>query len=271
MSQENTLDSKQFVGKNVVIIEASYDVADSFIPTDGRNIHVGAACARLFCERGANVLIVDPSSSVLGKLKAEMEVVSGNLEIAIADCANPEDLKKVAKGFDRPVHALINCHSKPISSSLEEMEFSALENAVRDDLLGPLFASKSFLPYMKKADFSSITHIGSIDGILGNPYIPSYSMCKGGLIPLTHVMADEFSKYGIRVNCVARAMIVDKGDPLHGNYVPLVEQTPLKRPAYPEEVAEAVCFIASNAASYINGVTLPVDGGRIGITPGTKL
>mgnify|MGYP001163727786 FL=1 len=271
MSNTVSTDYREFVGKSIVIVEACYNVADSFIPTDGRNIHVGAACARLFSERGANVTILDPSSKVLEELKAEIEVFEGEINTIVADCADPEDLKRAAGSIQGPVNALVNCHSNPITGSLENLDFDRLEEAVRGDLLGPLFATKSFLPHLKKADDSSVTHIGSIDGILGNPHIPSYSMCKGGLIPLTHVMADEFSKYGIRVNCVARAMIVDKGDPIHENYTPLVEQTPTKRPAYPKEVAEAVYFIASSAASYINGVTLPVDGGRIGITPGTKL
>ena len=262
---------KDFSDKLVVIIEASYNVQDSFIPTDGRNIHVGAACARLFHQNGADIMIVDPSSAVLAELKAELNSTGGKVETAVADCANPGQLQSLAEKIKRPVHALINCHSKPIACRLEDMDFDTLENAVRDDLLGPLFASKCFLPHLKKAINSSITHIGSIDGILGNPHIPSYSMCKGGLISLTHVMADELSKYDIRVNCIARAMIVDKGDAVHANYARLVEQTPSKRPAYPEEVAQAVSFIASDAASYINGITLPVDGGRIGITPGTKL
>ena len=69
MSNAISTDCREFVGKNIVIVEACYNVADSFIPTDGRNIHVGAACARLFSERGANVTILDPSATVLEELK----------------------------------------------------------------------------------------------------------------------------------------------------------------------------------------------------------
>jgi NAD(P)-dependent dehydrogenase (short-subunit alcohol dehydrogenase family) len=259
-----------FTGKTVVIVEASWRVASSFVPAGGRNIHVGAACARLFAARGAQVVVVDPDAGALDALKAEIETDGGRMQPVAADCADPVALTRVADGLESPVHALVNCQSNPESESLEAASVEALERVVRADLLGPLFASKAFLPRLKAANGASIIHIGSIDGMLGNPHIPSYSMAKGGLIPLTHVMADEFAPYAIRVNYVARGMAVDRGEALHPAYAPLVEQTPLGRPAYPEEIAEVVCFLASEAASYVTGAVLPVDGGRIGITPGTR-
>ncbi len=262
-----------FAGKTVVIIEACSHVAGAFAPTSagGRNIHVGAACARMFAARGARVVAIDPDRAALEALKAEIEAEGGLMEAIVADHVDPDALVRAADALASPAHALVNCHSNPEKQSIETSSVQALTGVVRTELFGPLFASKAFLPCLKAAKGASITHIGSIDGILGNPNIPAYSMAKGGLIPLTHVMADEFAPYAIRVNCIARGMTVDRGEPLQPAYALLVAQTPIGRPAYPEEIAEAVCFLASDAASYVNGVVLPVDGGRSGITPGTRL
>lgn len=138
------------------------------------------------------------------------------------------------------------------------------------NVLGPVFAARAFLPLLKRSPAPAIVHCGSIDGTLGNPQVPSYSAAKGAIVSLTHVMADEFAQYGIRVNCVARAMTVDPDRTVHPMYERLVEETPLGRPSFMEEVVAAIEFLASPAASYITGVVLPVDGGRTAITPGTR-
>ena len=255
----------------VVIVAISWGIASTFSTAGiGRNTHLGAVCARAFASKGADVVVIDGDVDALSALKDEIELAGGKIRCFEGDCADAAELKRIAVALRQPVQTLVNCHSYPDVTSLEESSPQALEQVVRGDLLGPLFASKAFLPLLKLASGASVVHIGSIDGILGNPQVPAYSMAKGGLGPLTHVMADEFAKYGIRVNCVARAITGEKDAQPNPSYVPLIAQTPLGRAAFPEEVAEVVCFLASTAASYVNGVVLPVDGGRTGLTQGTR-
>jgi NAD(P)-dependent dehydrogenase (short-subunit alcohol dehydrogenase family) len=80
-------------------------------------------------------------------------------------------------------------------------------------------------------------------------------------------MADEFAPYGIRVNCVARAAVAEDGVALPAR---LLAETPLGRAAHPDEIAAVVSFLVSEEASYMTGAVVPVDGGRTGITPGTR-
>jgi len=264
---------RSFLGKTVVVVEATSHAKGVFAPAPAgsQNIHVGSASARLFASRGARVVVIDPDRDALQELEEEIKLANGEIETVIVDHIDPNALLSVVREKIGPVHALINCHFNPERQSIEDAEMDALAYVIQSELLGPLAATKAFLPALKAAHGAAIVHMGSIDGILGNPNIPAYSMAKGGLVPMTHVMADEFAPYKIRVNCIARGMAIGKGDLVQPGYAPLVAVTPLGRPAFPEEIAEVAYFLASDAASYITGTVLPVDGGRIGITPGTGL
>jgi NAD(P)-dependent dehydrogenase (short-subunit alcohol dehydrogenase family) len=133
---------------------------------------------------------------------------------------------------------------------------------------GTIGRACAFLPLLKRAGRAGVVHLGSVDGNLGNPRVPSYSAAKGGLVPLTHVMPHEFAPFGIRVNCVARAAVDEPGPPtsLRDRVVAV---TPLGRVAQAAEIAAAVAFLASEDASLVTGAVIVVDGGRTGITPGT--
>jgi NAD(P)-dependent dehydrogenase (short-subunit alcohol dehydrogenase family) len=155
-------------------------------------------------------------------------------------------------------------------TSIEAAELDVWHESIRVNLLGPLICAKAFLPLLRTGDAPAIVHLGSVDGSLGNPGVPAYSTAKGGLVPLTHVMAHEFAAYGIRVNCVARAAVAGYPElPESERTTRVLEATPLRRAARASEVAAAVAFLASTDASYVTGTVLVVDGGRSGLTPGT--
>ncbi len=267
-------DMHSFAGKTIVIASIASQGAGAFgAPSPAMNMHLGAVFAREFARRGASVWVVDPDRGALTKLVEEIEAQGGSANYVVADASDFDALTGAAQACAREVgavHALVNCHSEPEMCTIEDSTPQAWQKSITTNLLGPVYASKAFLPLLKKAGGASVVHVGSIDGTLGNPHIPIYSAAKGGLVPLTHVMADEFAAYGVRVNCVARGMMLERGAPAHARFAPLVAQTPLGRPAYPDEIASVVCFLASDASAYVNGVVLPVDGGRTGITPGTR-
>ncbi|MDR7092814.1 SDR family NAD(P)-dependent oxidoreductase [Hydrogenophaga laconesensis] len=235
--------------------------------------HIGRTCAKDFARHGAHVFAVDSSADALARLKAEVESEGGAITVCKADPADPEALEAAARScaeLNLPLRALVNGHFDTELASIEDSSYASWERVVRFDLLGPVFATKAFLPLLKGAQGAAVVHIGSIDGTLGNPQMPSYSAARGGLVPLTHVMAEEFARFGIRTNCVARGMMTEPGGTMPPMSLALIEHTPIPRPAFPAEVANVVRFLCSEEASYLNGVVIPVDGGRTGITPGTR-
>jgi NAD(P)-dependent dehydrogenase (short-subunit alcohol dehydrogenase family) len=209
---------------------------------------VGQACADRLAAEGAAVVRVD---------EATCDIADAGSIAAIAETSGPR------------LDVLVNCHFALDWSTIEGSDLAHWERSIRVNLLGPLVCTKTFLPSLRAAGSASVVHLGSIDGTLGNPAVPAYSTAKGGLVPLTHVMAHEFARYGIRINCVARAAVAGHpATPPAG--AALLRATPLGRAAEPAEVADAVAFLASDDAAYVTGTVLTVDGGRSGLTPGTS-
>ena len=167
------------------------------------------------------------------------------------------------------VNALVNCQLLAEAVHLEDCPLEAWERGLRVNLTSPFVCVKAFLPALRAAGSAAIVNVGSIDGSFGNPSVVAYSAGKGGLIPLTHVMAADLARYGIRVNCVARALVSDGRPILSPAFQPIVDATPLGRQGEAEEVAAMIMFLASDAASYVTGAVVPVDGGRTAVTPGT--
>ncbi|MGE0387091.1 MAG: SDR family NAD(P)-dependent oxidoreductase [Gammaproteobacteria bacterium] len=234
---------------------------------------VGLACAREFACQGAAVVVIDADRSTIEALRDGIRAGGGS---ACAIAADPADAAAIlaAAGECRAqfggVDVLVTC---PMAMELGTIEASAPESwqrIVAANLLGPVFAAKAFLPLLRGREGASVVHVGSVDGVLGNPQLPAYSASKGGIVALTHVMAEEFAAYGIRVNCVARAMAMERGAEPNPMFAPLLAHTPLGRPGYFDEIAAVVRFLASADASYVTGAVIPVDGGRTALTPGTR-
>lgn len=209
---------------------------------------IGRACAERLETEGARVERLDESTCDIAD-PAAVQAAAGNVVHGVVD-------------------VLVNCHIALDWMTIEGSDLGTWERSIRMNLLGPLICTQTFLPLLRRGRTPAIVHIGSIDGVLGNPAVPAYSAAKGGLIQLTHVMAHELAAFGIRVNCVARAAVAGS-PPSPAQLSTALRATPLGRPAEPEEIAAAVAFLASDDASYITGTVLTVDGGRSGLTPGT--
>lgn len=232
----------------------------------GNPYGIGRVSAALFAKEGARIVCIDDSqdgwSSNDGTTMQAMHIradVSSRNSVAAAAA-------QCEQAFDR-VDVLFNLTGRTIKQSFEATTEEAWNVMIGRNLTATFLCSQLFLPLMKKAGSGAIINHASIDGLLGNPSLAAYSAGKGGLIPLTHVMAHELGKYGIRVNCISTGAIRDEGA-ARAEDASRVQVTPLRRTGRPEDVARTALFLACEWSSYITGANIVVDGGRTAITQG---
>lgn len=247
----------------------------------GVGSNIGRVTATRFAVEGAHVIVADSEQDAAESVAAAIRADGGLATPVTAPHGSDEGAAIVAERADSlwgKVDALVHC-----PALVDFWEWSSpednLENwdlVIRINLLGAVSHTRAHLPLLAKSVSGAIVYLGSIDGILGNPTIPAYSVSKAGLVVLTHVMAHTCGALGVRVNCLAVGGIQQDGSDSVVKRPPskaelLVPMTPAGRRAVPDDFARAAMFLVSEDASYISGTVIPVDGGRIGITPPTGL
>lgn len=242
----------------------------------GAGSGTGRATAVLFAREGARVICVDVDEK---GGKETVEIINQGKQEAFfiqADVSNLEQVQSMAKKCQErlgKVDILFNNAGRLAWQSFEDTAEETWSQMIGINLTGVFLCSKHLLPLMKKAGTGSIINHASIDGFLGNPYLAAYSAAKGGVIPLTHVMAHDLARYKIRVNClctggIATTMISQVTGLAPEMVKRFIAITPLGRMGTPEEVAYVALFFASDESSFVTGANLVVDGGRSGITQG---
>lgn len=245
---------------------------------------VGRASSLLFAREGATVVCVDIDDA-MGRETVELVAkVGGEATFVHADVGVEADVAAMAASCTSRhpiVHVLFNNAGLLVRDRFDSMRLDDWHRTLAVNLTGPYLCSRALLPALKAARGASIIHHGSIDGVHGNPFAASYSVSKGGLVPLTHVMAHTLAEDGIRVNCINSAGLYTSRDGIPVRLAPELKDgtltdtasrigvTPLARAGYVEECAAAALFLACDDSSYVTGSVLTVDGGRTAVTPGT--
>jgi len=244
---------------------------------------VGRAASLLFAREGASIACVD-IDAVMGEETAAMVRKAGGEAIFIAaDLADPVAVERMASAcmaWRSQIHVLFNNAGIAQRGDFESLALEQWNREIAVNLTAPFLVSQRLAPALRAAGTASIVHHGSIDGVQGNPTLVPYSASKGGLVPLTHVMAYWLSPHGIRVNCINSGALREstQGIPVRltqdmrdGKPMSEVQRraTPLRRAGTVEEAAAVALYLASDESSYVNGSVVTLDGGRTGLTPGT--
>lgn len=235
----------------------------------GGDSGIGRAVAVLYAREGADVAIVflPVEKADAKETAAAIEKEGGRAFIIPGDVKDPKFCKravdKVAKEFGRLDILVNNAAFQQHQDSIEDLTEEQFEETFRTNIFGYFYMAKAALKHIPKG--GAIVNCGSITGMEGSKELLDYSATKGAIHAFTKSLAQSLVEKGIRVNCVAPGPVwtplnvVDKDAEdvaKHG------ADTPMKRPAQPEEIAPAFVFFASNADStYITGNVLPILGG----------
>jgi 3-oxoacyl-[acyl-carrier protein] reductase len=163
-----------------------------------------------------------------------------------------------------PIQILVNNAGINKPTDFDQVTDADWDMIVDANLKGPFVVSQVFLPLLKDAGGGAITHIGSVSGQYGGPRTAHYAASKAGLISLAQVIARFGAPHGIRSNTVAAGLIASEmaqAGMASAAVQKAAETIILKRMGRPEEVADAVVFLSSDAASYVTAQTLNVNGG----------
>ncbi len=186
------------------------------------------------------------------------------LEMDVTDRSSVEAAAKDARGALGPISILINNAGINKPTDFDQVTDADWDEILDTNLKGPFVCAQVFLPLLAEADNGAIVHMGSVSGQYGGPRTAHYAASKAGLISLGQVVARFAAQHGVRSNTVS-AGLIQSDMAATGMQAPSVQKAAenilLKRLGTPKEVADAVVFLASDAASYITAQTLNVNGG----------
>ncbi|MGG5319074.1 SDR family NAD(P)-dependent oxidoreductase [Enterococcus sp. AZ072] len=232
----------------------------------GGSSGIGAACTELFYQEGAKVVVADASEDG-GEILQDLSINEDTGLFLQTDVTKYEQVKDmVAAAVEKfgKVDILVANAGMSNDAPITELSPEDWQATIDVNLTGVFLSDKAVVEQMlQQKERGTIVNCGSIHSVDAREGIPAYAASKGGVKMLSQTIAASYSKEGIRVNTVAPGYIET---PLLGNMddeatQALVDLHPIGRLGQPEEVAEAVAFLASDQASFVNGATLLVDGG----------
>jgi NAD(P)-dependent dehydrogenase (short-subunit alcohol dehydrogenase family) len=250
--------------------QPSFALHDRVAVITGAAQGIGEACARRLARDGAKVGLWDVDLAKVQALAAELKAQGAGTLAHRCDVSRKADVDAALAATQQalgPVNALVNNAGIFKAADFLDITEADWDAVIGVNLKGSFLVAQAVARVMKAHGGGAIVNMSSVNGTMAIPSIASYNASKGGIDQLTRVMALALADHGIRVNAVgpgtiatelARAAVLGSEEAK----ARILSRTPLRRLGEPAEVADAVAFLLSDAASYITGEIVYVDGGR---------
>jgi NAD(P)-dependent dehydrogenase (short-subunit alcohol dehydrogenase family) len=242
----------------------------------GGALGIGKGIVEAFAREGAGVAIADVNAEAAASLALAITSGGGRAIGAIGDVSAAEDAERMVAetvaGLGRLDVLVNNAGIQPVDwyFRVEETPEEVWDRILGVNLKGTFLMSKYAIPRIREAGGGAVVNMASVQGLQSMPRVPSYAASKGGVLSLTRNMALDYAREGIRVNAVCpgtidsemvRAAARAEGGDIEANVRRYGAFHPIGRIGVPEDIAQAVLFLASPRAGFITGEHLSVDGG----------
>ncbi|NDV08717.1 SDR family oxidoreductase [Rhodococcus sp. IEGM 248] len=236
----------------------TYDFTGKSVIVTGAARGIGQAIARHFVEAQATVFMVDFDKDVLASSAADVGAIG--IPADVSDTDNVEHVISTVVAETGRVDIVVNNAGILRDKVLWKLTDDDWNQVLQVHAGGTFRFTRAAVPHFRKQEFGRIINITSYTGLRGNRGQANYATAKAGIIGFTKTAAKELAAFGVTVNAISPNAATRMTATIPEEK--LSELTgPIARLADPSEMADAICFLASEEAAYITGVVLPVDGG----------
>ena len=245
---------------------------DKVVLVTGAGSGIGAAIAERLADEGATLIVADRDGDAVAQVAARLRTCDAVASALVLDVTSPADIERAAAAVGERhgrLDVLVNNAGIHHGGAFQHTVIAQWRQLMAVNVDAAMLLSLALLPWLKAARRpAAIVNLSSISGLDGDFGQAAYATSKGALTQLTRCMALDLAREHIRVNAVCPGSVetpmfrsaISRLDPAQVSAV-FAQTYPMGRIAQPQEVAAAVAFLASDDASFITGVNLPVDGG----------
>ena len=247
-----------------------FDLKNRVAVISGASSGLGRQMAKAFAEQGADLVILARRIERLEELKEELSSFGVKILPIKCDVTSTDDINAAAKSAENEfgrVDILVNCAGSSKDKGVLDMQDDEWDFTIETDLTSVFKMTRAFANIMKKRNYGRVINIASMYGLVGNSEIPTiaYHSSKGGVVNFTRAAAAELAKYNITVNCICPGyfyteLTTEVLDTEHFQEF-AKSHVPMQRYGKEGELNAGAIFLASDEASYVTGICLPIDGG----------
>jgi NAD(P)-dependent dehydrogenase (short-subunit alcohol dehydrogenase family) len=241
----------------------------------GAGSGIGEAAARLMAHEGASVVVADINGGAAKRVAGELRSAVA-AEVDVSDESSITRMMKLAVdsfgGLDILHNNATDSKTNATDTDIVTLDMALFDRLVAVNLKGVVMGCKHAIPLMLERGGGSIVNTASIEAFVGRGVRPVYGACKAGVVLLTKAVAAQYGARGIRCNAVAPGLVLT---PAVQDLTPEQREAssriyPMPRLCAPKDVANAVLFLASDEAGFVNGTTLMVEGGATAYLPSAQ-